>query len=61
MAKNVEIKNTGDAFNHGLGMVHQHFMLIENMTVLQNIILGNEIGKYKIDYAENKKSVKKNN
>lgn len=57
--KNVEIKNTGDAFNHGLGMVHQHFMLIENMTVLQNIILGNEIGKYKIDYAENKKSVKK--
>ena len=52
MAKNVEIKNTGDAFNHGLGMVHQHFMLIENMTVLQNIILGNEIGKYKIDYAE---------
>lgn len=55
----VEIKNTGDAFGHGLGMVHQHFMLIENMTVLQNIILGNEIGKYKIDYEENKKAVQK--
>ncbi len=57
--KDVEIKNTGIAFNLGLGMVHQHFMLIEDMTVLQNIILGNEIGNFKINYEENKKAVEK--
>ncbi len=29
--------------NHlGIGMVHQHFMLVENLTVTENIILGNE-------------------
>jgi len=26
----------------GIGMVHQHFMLVENLTVTENIILGNE-------------------
>lgn len=55
----VDIKNARDAFHNGLGMVHQHFMLVENMTVLQNIILGQEIGKYKIDYSQNKNKVKK--
>lgn len=54
----VDIKNARDAFHNGLGMVHQHFMLVENMTVLQNIILGQEIGKYKIDYSQNKNKVK---
>ena len=29
-----------DAIKAGIGMVHQHFMLIESMTVLENIILG---------------------
>ncbi len=53
----VDIRNARDAFHNGLGMVHQHFMLVENMTVLQNIILGQEIGKYKIDYSQNKKKV----
>lgn len=53
----VDIFNTQMAFGYGLGMVHQHFMLIEEMTVLQNIILGREIGKYRIDYAFNRKKV----
>lgn len=30
------------ANNLGIGMVHQHFMLVENLTVTENIILGNE-------------------
>ncbi len=38
----VSIKNPSSAIAHGIGMVHQHFMLIEKFTVLQNIILGNE-------------------
>lgn len=41
----VNIKNPNDAIGLGIGMVHQHFMLVENFTVLQNIILGNEITK----------------
>lgn len=31
-----------DAIAHGIGMVHQHFMLADNLTVLENIVLGFE-------------------
>ena len=31
-----------DAMDAGVGMIHQHFQLVETMTVLQNIILGHE-------------------
>lgn len=37
------IKNPNVAIEHGIGMVHQHFMLVDNFTVTQNIILGNEV------------------
>ena len=40
--KKVNIKNPNVAIEHGIGMVHQHFMLVENFTVAQNIILGTE-------------------
>ncbi|MDR3178813.1 MAG: ABC transporter ATP-binding protein [Oscillospiraceae bacterium] len=43
--KLVNIKNSRIAIKNKIGMVHQHFMLIENFTVLENIILGNEITK----------------
>jgi ABC-type uncharacterized transport system ATPase subunit len=36
------IKTPNDAIAAGIGMVHQHFMLVENFTVLENIILGAE-------------------
>lgn len=42
---NVNIKNPNIAICHGIGMVHQHFMLVDNFTVTQNIILGDEITK----------------
>jgi general nucleoside transport system ATP-binding protein len=38
----VAISNPNIANNLGIGMVHQHFMLVENLTVTENIILGNE-------------------
>lgn len=38
----VQIKNPNDANELGIGMVHQHFKLVENFTVLENIILGYE-------------------
>jgi general nucleoside transport system ATP-binding protein len=40
--KKVHISNPHDAIHHGIGMVHQHFMLIPPMTVTENIILGIE-------------------
>lgn len=41
--KEVDIKNSNAAIAHGIGMVHQHFMLVDNFTVTQNIVLGNEV------------------
>lgn len=41
--KKINIKNPNVAISNGIGMVHQHFMLVDNFTVTQNIILGNEI------------------
>ena len=38
-------KSPSDAINAGIGMVHQHFMLADNLTVLENIILGSEPGR----------------
>ncbi len=40
----VQIHSSQDAIAAGIGMVHQHFMLVENFTVLENIILGVEGG-----------------
>lgn len=34
------IKDPGVAIKNGIGMVHQHFMLVHNFTVVQNILLG---------------------
>ena len=42
--KAVQIKNPHDAIALGIGMVHQHFMLVDTMTVAENIILGAETG-----------------
>ncbi len=54
----VHISNPHDAIHHGIGMVHQHFMLIPPMTVAENIILGIEPtgrgGVLKLAQAEEK-------
>lgn len=39
----VEIENPHDAIRLGIGMVHQHFMLVPVFSVAENIILGDEI------------------
>ncbi|MEP6902225.1 MAG: ABC transporter ATP-binding protein, partial [Actinomycetota bacterium] len=40
----VNIRTPQDAINLGIGMVHQHFMLVDTMSVGENIILGAEGG-----------------
>jgi general nucleoside transport system ATP-binding protein len=40
----VAVRSPRDAMAEGIGMVHQHFMLVETMTVLENLMLGQERG-----------------
>ncbi len=47
-----------DAIAAGIGMVHQHFMLADNFTVLENIILGSEPKSGgKLDFAKARKII----
>lgn len=58
--KKVEMDNPNVAIANGIGMVHQHFMLVEPFTVTENIILGMEttkLGGY-IDMNKAKAEVK---
>jgi general nucleoside transport system ATP-binding protein len=41
----VKIENPHDAISRGIGMVHQHFMLVPVFTALENIVLGSETTK----------------
>jgi simple sugar transport system ATP-binding protein len=54
----VNFKNPNDAIDASIGMVHQHFMLADNFTVLENIILGAEPKHgITIDFAAARKKV----
>lgn len=45
----VEIRSPRDAFEHGIGMIHQHFKLVDVFTAAENIVLGlDEKGKYNL-------------
>ncbi|MDO5100118.1 MAG: ABC transporter ATP-binding protein [Eubacteriales bacterium] len=55
--KEVKIHNPNDANALGIGMVHQHFKLVHNFTVLESIVLGHETvrnGVLKMDEARKK-------
>ena len=47
--KKAEITNPNDANELGIGMVHQHFMLVNQLTVLENIVMGKEQGGFFMD------------
>ena len=40
--KEIKLRAPRDSIESGIGMVHQHFMLVENFTVIENIVLGFE-------------------
>src|SRR5215510_11792191 len=42
----VRLRSPSDAMTHGIGMVHQHFMLVPVLTVTENIILGQEDARW---------------
>ena len=43
--RNVTGWSTADAIDAGIGMVHQHFMLVPTLTVAENVVLGRELTK----------------
>ena len=56
--KEVRIESPSQAVKLGIGMVHQHFMLVEAMTVFENIILGDKHAKgLFIDRAARRKEI----
>ena len=58
--KETVIRSPQDAIEKGIGMVHQHFMLVPSLTVAENIILGVEPRKQKlfIDMKQAEKAAK---
>ena len=50
----VEFTSPNDAIDCGIGMVHQHFMLADQLTVLENVILGAEptVGGGRINFHQ---------
>jgi len=55
--KEINLRSPKDSIINGIGMVHQHFMLVENFTVLENIILGFE---GELVFGKNLEKAKKN-
>ena len=56
--KKIEMNNPRDAIAAGIGMVHQHFMLVQPFTVTENIVLGTEPTKgLALDMAAARKNV----
>jgi simple sugar transport system ATP-binding protein len=53
----VHFHSPRDAVNAGLGMVHQHFMLISRFTVTENVILGNEGPSISLDRKSAERTV----
>jgi simple sugar transport system ATP-binding protein len=54
----LKMRSSKDAIDLGIGMVHQHFMLADNFTVLENIVLGSEPRSgLEIDFASAKDKI----
>lgn len=50
--KQVEIKSPRDSISLGIGMVHQHFKLVQTLTVAENILMGHQDLKFMIKKHE---------
>ncbi|MDJ0660819.1 MAG: ABC transporter ATP-binding protein [Crocosphaera sp.] len=54
----VNINSSKSAIDQGIGMIHQHFMLVPQLSVLENIILGTQ-GQYKLKLKQKKIEIQK--
>ena len=55
--KTLEFSSPRDAINAGIGMVHQHFMLVPSQTVTENILLGLDEPRFRMRLNEYDKKV----
>jgi len=56
--RKVEIRSPSDAIAAGIGMVHQHFMLIPVFTVAENVMLGQEVIR-QVDFLDRREAEKR--
>jgi simple sugar transport system ATP-binding protein len=54
----VDVRSPRDATRLGIGMVHQHFMLVEPQTVAENVILGLDKPRFRLDMPTVEKEVR---
>jgi ABC-type uncharacterized transport system ATPase subunit len=47
----VDFRSPKDAINHGIGMVHQHFMLVPSQSVTENILLGLDQPRFRLNLS----------
>lgn len=55
--QHVELCEPADAIGHGVGMVHQHFELVQAFSALENILLGAEKGRWSMDLTAHRGAV----
>ncbi len=53
----VTLGSPRQAIQHGIGMIHQHFMLVPSQSVTENILLGLEHPRFRLRLAENERKV----
>ena len=47
--KRVDLRSPLDSMKHGIGMIHQHFMLVDSLSVIENVVLGLESQGFFLD------------
>ena len=57
--REVSIHSPSEAIENGIGMVHQHFKLVDTLTVIENVILGMPTNKAVLDLAPAREKFKK--
>ena len=56
--KHVNIRSPFDAMGLGIGMIHQHFMLVDTLTVIENVVLGLQNQGFIVDKTNIAKRIK---
>jgi simple sugar transport system ATP-binding protein len=55
----VQMSSPAEAIGHGIGMVHQHFVLVPTLSVLENIVVGTNSSGMLLDLSKAEKEVKR--
>ena len=53
----VALRSPRDAITHGIGMVHQHFMLVDMLTVAENVTMGLSVPRFLLKLSETERAI----